>query len=238
VDLDARTADLTPVVDLIVARLPPARPAVVGLAGGVAVGKTTAAEALRAGLAPMEVAIVATDGFLLPNAELERRDLVARKGFPESYDQPAIREFLAAVRRGDAGVGAPLYSHETYDVVPDRRQSVDGSAVVVFEGVNALRYADLLDLAVYLDAAEADMEDWYARRFRDLCRDPPTGTFYAGFAGLGPDEVDVVARQVWRAVNLPNLREHIAPARAVADVVVEKRADHSVASIRLADVAA
>jgi type I pantothenate kinase len=220
-----------PVVELIAARLPAPRPVVVGIAGGVAVGKSTMAAAVADGLAGRSTVVVATDGFLLPNAELERRGLGARKGFPESYDDEGIRSFLRGVRDGHPDVTAPIYSHERYEVVADRRQPVAGTDVVVLEGVNALRFAGLLDVRVYLDAAEAAMEEWYVARFRRWCVDPPPGTFYAGFAGLEPETVGSIAREVWRAVNLVNLRTHIAPTRAAADVVVEKAADHRVARV-------
>lgn len=205
--------------------------AVIGVGGGVAVGKSRIASDLAAAL-PGPAIVVSTDGFLLPNEELARRDLTTRKGFPETYDDEAIRAFLTAVRGPGEPPTAPIYSHEAYDVVPDRRQSLAGAQVVVFEGVHALRHADLLDLGVYVDAPEQAMEDWYAERFLALTRDPPPGTFYAGFVGLAPEEIDALARDVWRAVNLPNLREHILPTRERADVVLAKRADHSIAAVR------
>jgi type I pantothenate kinase len=204
--------------------------AVIGLGGGVAVGKSRIASDLAA--ARRGTSVVSTDGFLLPNAELARLGLGARKGFPETYDDGAIRAFLAAVRGPGEPPTAPIYSHEAYDVVPDRRESLAGTEVVIFEGVHALRHGDLLDLAVYVDASEQDMEDWYAERLLVLTREPPPGTFYAGFVGLTPEEIDALARDVWRAVNLPNLREHILPTRERADVVVEKRADHSIVAVR------
>lgn len=236
-DPDVDHEALAPVVDAVREMLPAPRPVVVGVGGGVAVGKTTAAVAIAECLVGTPVDIVATDGFLLPNAELARRGLVSRKGFPESYDEHALLAFLDAVRCGEAA-RAPIYSHETYDVVPDQYLPVAGAAVVVLEGLNALRAPDRLDLAVYLDASEAAMEDWYARRFVELCADPPSGSFYAGFAGLDAAAVDAIARDVWRAVNLPNLREHIAPTRARADLVVEKRPDHSIAEVRTTGVRA
>jgi type I pantothenate kinase len=227
------------VAERVLRCLPSARPVVVGLGGGVAVGKSAAARAIAAaldaalGTAPGAAAVVVSaDGFLLPNAELERRGLDARKGFPESFDDPAIRAFLGGLRAGGPAPSAPLYSHTIYDVDPDRRQPTAGYPVVVFEGVNALRYTDLLDLAVFLDADERVMEQWYVTRFVALCTDAPPGTFYAGFAGFDADAREQIARDIWRAVNLPNLRECIVPTRDRADVVIEKRADHSIAAVR------
>jgi len=236
-DPDVDHGALAPVVDAVRALLPAPRSMVVGVAGGVAVGKTTVAATIAECLVGTPVQIVATDGFLLPNAEIARRGLAARKGFPESYDEPALLAFLDAVRNGEVA-WAPVYSHETYDVVPGASQRVAGAAVVVLEGLNALRAPERLDLAVYLDASEGAMEDWYARRFVELCADPPPGSFYSGFSGLDLVAIDAIARDVWRAVNLPNLRDHIEPTRAMADLVVEKRPDHSVAAVRVTRVRA
>lgn len=232
-DAPEATPGLAPLVELA-ARAAAGAPgrAVIGVGGGVAVGKSRIASELAASLPGIPATVVSTDGFLLPNAELARRGLTTRKGFPETYDDEAIRAFLAAVRGPGDAPTAPIYSHEAYDVVPDRRQSLGGARVVIFEGVHALRHAHLLDLAVYVDASEQAMEDWYAERFLALTRDPPPGTFYAGFVGLPPAEIDSMARDVWRAVNLPNLREHILPTRNQADVVLDKRADHSIAAVR------
>jgi type I pantothenate kinase len=202
----------------------------VGIAGGVAVGKSVTAASLAAALGGT-VEIVSSDGFLLPNAELERRGMLARKGFPESYDGEAIRHFLDQVRSGPYPISIPEYSHEAYDVVADARTILHRPDVLFFEGVNVLRFAGSLDVRIYLDADLQDMERWYVERFRALSAEPEPGTFYALFGGLREDELDEVARAVWREVNLPNLNEAIAPTREYADLVLEKAGDHSIARL-------
>jgi type I pantothenate kinase len=201
---------------------------ILGIAGGVAVGKSTTAAAVRELLAPGTVEVVATDGFLLPNAVLESAGILHRKGFPESYDAPAVEQFLDSMRRGSADVTVPVYSHVTYDVVAEERHPVGQPDVLVLEGVNALQFADHLDIAVYLQAPEDAMEAWYVARFLELCDNPPPDSFYAGFADFDIDARRALARDVWRSVNLVNLRECIAPTRRRAQIIIEKRADHSV----------
>ncbi len=218
-----------PLARLVAARLDARRPLIVGIAGGVAVGKSTAAAAVRELLAPREVGVVATDGFLLPNAELESRGIMHRKGFPESYDAPAVEQFLDALREGGCEVTVPVYSHVTYDVVAGERLPVGNPHVVVLEGVNVLQFADRLDVGVYLQAPEDAMEAWYVVRFLELCEHPPPGSFYESFTGFEVDARRALARDVWRGVNLVNLRECIQPTRRRAHIVVEKRADHAVA---------
>ena len=219
------------------ARLRPASTAVVAVAGPVAVGKSTlaadVAEALRSAGTSAEV--VSTDGFLYSSAELSARGLVARKGFPESYDVDALRRFLAAIR--DAvdrahEVAVPVYSHETYDIVPGEQHPVPPSDVLVLEGLNAL-YATtgLVDLGVYVDAPLEVIETWYVERFLRLCAAAGPGSFYSHFHGLDPVALTSSAREVYRAINLPNLLDHIAPSRDLADVVVEKRPDHAVGDV-------
>ncbi|HEY7437909.1 MAG TPA: type I pantothenate kinase [Acidimicrobiia bacterium] len=200
----------------------------VGIAGGVAVGKSATAAAL-AGALGGTVEIVSSDGFLLPNAELERRGMFARKGFPESYDCEAIERFLDQARSGPYPIRLPEYSHQAYDVVPDARTIQRRPDVLLFEGVNVLRFASSLDVRIYVDADLEDMERWYVERFRALSAEPEPGTFYALFRGLPADELDEVARAVWREVNLLNLTEAIGPTRAYADIVLEKAGDHSIA---------
>ena len=211
-------------------------PVVVGVAGGVAAGKTTLAGALRDAYPDRTVDVVATDGFLLPNAELGPRGLLARKGFPESYDVAALRAFLTAARAGGLPQRIPCYSHVVYDIDGDR--VVPAVEVLVVEGVNVLSAAaDLLDLGVYLDAAEADLQTWFRDRFLELtaaAADDPH-SFYRMFAGLDDAAVAGVADDVWRTVNLPNLRDHIAPSAARAGVVVHKGPDHAVRAVEVRD---
>jgi type I pantothenate kinase len=147
-----------------------------------------------------------------------------------------VLRFLDGVRRRDPEVSAPVYSHVTYDVMPGERLPAGRPEVLVLEGVNALQFADRLDVAVYLHAAEDHMESWYVDRFVELCASPPAGSFYVQFAEMTVDEQRSVAGDVWRGVNLVNLRECIKPTRISAHVVVEKRADHSVARIDVVNV--
>lgn len=223
-----------PVVDAIreLLRSAPGRVVVVGVAGAVCVGKTTTSDRLCRLLEPVATEVVTTDGFLFPAAELDRRNLSMRKGFPESYDEPAIRAFLTGVRGGTEGIVVPQYSHEIYDIVPGAAHGLADAAVVIVEGVNTLRFADQLDLGVYIDAPEPVIEAWYVDRFLQLCATAPVGTFYANFADLDDEGRSVMAHYVWGAVNRQNLEECIAPTRARADVVVEKGVDHSVARVR------
>ncbi len=206
------------------------RPLVVGIAGGVAVGKSTAAAAVSELFAPGRVQVVATDGFLLPNTVLVERGILHRKGFPESYDVRAVEAFLDAVHDEAPGITFPVYSHVTYDVT-EERLPIDPPDVLILEGVNALRFAGRLDVGVYLDAPEAAMQAWYVARFVELCADPPSGSFYAQFADIDLDARLRLAADVWRSVNLPNLREHIRPTSSRADIVVVKRADHTVGRV-------
>jgi len=213
------------------------RPAIVGIAGAVAAGKTTLASAIGATLTAdgVTVEVVSTDGFLFPNDVLAARGLLARKGFPESYDVTALRAALDALRADAPEVRVPVYSHETYDVAAGAGRLLAPSDVVLLEGVNAIGAArELLDLAVYVDAEEHDLETWYVRRFFDLvaeARDDPA-SFYGSMVGMAPSDLEALARSTWRSVNLPNLREHIAPTKAQADVVVVKGPDHRIRAVR------
>jgi type I pantothenate kinase len=212
------------------------RPFLVGIAGPVAVGKSVLAEAVHAVLVASGhgVDIVSTDGFLLPNAVLAARGLEARKGFPESYDTARLITFLDALRVGAGEIEVPLYSHEHYDVLPNEHRVLTDPEVVVIEGVNALQppIGERLDVAVYVDAEEADVLGWYTDRFQALrAGDLATHPFYASFAALTDADLVSVAELVWHEVNGRNLRDHILPSRERADVVVTKATDHSVASV-------
>lgn len=214
--------------------VPPGGTAVVTVAGGVAVGKSTIAlgiaEHLRA--AGNRVAVVPTDGFLHPNAVLEQRGLVARKGFPETYDLDGLAALLAAARAGRSPLAVPVYSHERYDVV-DQPVPMDRPDVLVVEGVVALQRR-FGDLGVYIDAPVAAVERWYVERFQGLvaaAEDDPA-SFYRAWVGLSAEAVAEVARSVWSAVNVPNLVEHIEPTRARADVIVVKGPDHEIRELR------
>jgi type I pantothenate kinase len=218
--------------------VPPGGPPVlVGVAGGVAAGKSTTADALRHHLeaAGRTVGLLATDAFLWPNAELERRSLTMRKGFPQSYDVEALVAALRQLRAGRT-VELPVYSHRTYDRVAGETSVIDGTTdVVVVEGVNALQpeVAAELDASIYVDAQEADARTWFLRRFGELCdgaRDDP-GSFYAPLASVDDDVRHRVADAAWEGINLVNLREHIGPTRSRATWVLRKGPDHAVRSI-------
>ena len=238
---------LAAATDLFLGR-PAARPPfVIGVAGSVAVGKSTTARLLQALLSRWPttptVDLVTTDGFLHPNAELERRGLLARKGFPESYDVRRLLRFLADVKAGADVVDAPVYSHVHYDIVPGQAQSVRRPDIVVVEGLNVLStsvaaevvVSDFFDFTVYVDADESDIEAWYVERFLGLCatvfREP--SSYFHRFAELGPDEAVATARGLWSTINAVNLRENILPTRERAHLILEKGADHRVRRVRL-----
>ena len=208
--------------------------AVVVLAGPVSVGKSRLAADLAGALAAggTRVEVVSTDGFLHPNAWLVAHDLMARKGFPESYDVAALRSFVATVGVAPAGLAVPGYSHDTYDVLPEPERSLGDCDVVVLEGVNALSATEgAVDLAVYVDAAPDLLEAWYVERFLRLCTDPGPESFFARFADLDDDARIELARWTWRSVNVPNLVEHIGPSRRHAHLLVEKGPGHVIARI-------
>ncbi|MDT3397524.1 type I pantothenate kinase [Streptomyces sp. B1866] len=227
-------------------------PFVIGVAGSVAVGKSTTARLLQALLARWpehpRVELVTTDGFLYPNAELERRDLMARKGFPESYDRRALTRFVADVKAGKEEVTAPVYSHLVYDIVPGERLVVRRPDILIVEGLNVLQpalpgkdgltrvsVADYFDFSVYVDARSRDIEDWYLARFRKLretaFQDP--ASFFRRFTQISEEEAVDYARMVWRTVNEPNLRQNVAPTRGRATLVLRKGPDHKVQRLSL-----
>jgi type I pantothenate kinase len=184
------------------------------------------------------VELVTTDGFLEPNAVLEEQGTLLRKGWPESYRPGALRRFAAALRSGGAGV-APRSSHVLYDIVPGADRVVEPPDVLLLEGLNVLQpdVAPLLDLRLYLEADPADVEAWYVARFHALRRTVfrDAASYFHRYAALTPDEADETARRIWRAVNLPNLEQHVGPTKAAADVVLYKGPDHSVVAVELRD---
>jgi type I pantothenate kinase len=225
-----------------------ATPFVIGVAGSVAVGKSTIARLLQALLARWEdtprVELVTTDGFLLPNAELEKRGLLQRKGFPESYDRRGLLRFVSRVKSGAAEVTAPVYSHLSYDIVADEQIVVRRPDILIVEGLNVLQppgpgsrlaVSDLFDFTVYVDARSSDIERWYVDRFLRLQRgafvDPQS--YFHRFAELSEADAVARARQIWRDINGPNLEQNILPTRARASLVLRKDADHSVSSVLL-----
>lgn len=208
-----------------------ARPALLGISGGVSVGKTTTAELVQRHIRDQgaEADILCTDAFLLDNDELARRGLLLRKGFPESYDVGLLVSVLARLRRGDVPVRVPVYSHETYDRLPGVEQEVGAADVVIIEGVNVLQpeVVEQLDVSVYVDAEEEHMAEWFRDRFLTLCESAGEGTFYSGFAAMSAEERAAMAITAWDAINAVNLREHILPSRERATFVLRKAADHS-----------
>jgi type I pantothenate kinase len=220
-------------------------PFVVGLAGSVAVGKSTFAASLAEVLreappdgVPRQVEVVATDAFLLPNSVLEPMGGAKVKGTPVSYDWAALEGFLRDARDGAATLSVPVYSHRTFDVVAGERHEFPTPDVVLVEGLNLLQappaapvdLAELFDLTVYLHAPTEVIEQWFVDRFVELVaaaeHDPES--FYAMFAAMDPAEVDTVARWTWHEINRPNLEAHIAPTRDRAHVVAHLGADHAV----------
>ena len=257
-NLHVRSArGLSGVKDEFLGRLVGSRPYVIGIAGSVAVGKSTFARVLQALLARWpdhpKVELITTDGFLYPNRVLEERGLMRRKGFPESYDRRRMVQFLADIKAGKPDVSAPIYRHQIYDIVPGELQTVRQPDILIFEGLNVLQTAqvesgrsqppsvivsDFFDFSMYIDAEIRDIERWYVNRFlflqRTVFQDP--ASYFHHYRDLSGAEAREAARQIWRDVNLVNLNENILPTRERANVVLRKRADHMVGEIWLRQI--
>jgi type I pantothenate kinase len=227
-------------------------PYIIGVAGSVAVGKSTTARVLKALLARWpntpKVDLVTTDGFLLPNAELERLGFMERKGFPESYDTGALLRFLADIKAGRGNVKAPVYSHLVYDVVPGEFTTIDRPDILIVEGLNVLQPArlprdgtaipfvsDFFDFSVYLDAEEERLHEWYVTRFMRLretsFRDPQS--YFRKYADVPEAEALATAERLWERINLRNLRDNILPTRRRASLILRKGASHRIEEVAL-----
>ena len=229
--------DLAEISELLRVRRGERTPFIVGVTGAVAVGKSTFAGELASTIAAWPgsplAEVVSTDGFLFPNAVLDGRGLLNRKGFPETYDADNLRAVLAAIRQGAAEI--PVYSHTLYDIDPGLARRIESPDVLIVEGLGLHEGAASLglDVLIYLDANEADLAAWFAERFVGLWRAAETDptSFYARFRSMDEAETRAFAGQVWREINLPNLREHIVLGRGVADLVVRKGDDHAIAEV-------
>ncbi|MFZ4984619.1 MAG: type I pantothenate kinase [Blastocatellia bacterium] len=233
-------------------------PFIIGIAGSVAVGKSTTARILQALLARWpnhpKVDLVTTDGFLLPNSILEARQLMKRKGFPESYDRRRLVNFISAVKSGEPEAAIPLYSHLTYDILPDQLQLVEQPDIMIVEGLNVLQVrdftaetppspdfsyspfvSDFFDFSIYVDAEEGLIREWYVERFltlrRTAFRDPLS--YFNRYANLPDEEARSTALAIWDEINGVNLRENILPTRSRARLILEKGPNHSVRHVYL-----
>lgn len=227
-------------------------PFIIGVAGSVAVGKSTTSRILQALLqrwpASPKVDLVTTDGFLHPNAVLTERGIMTRKGFPESYDRPRFVQFLSDIKSGKGNVTAPVYSHLVYDIVPGGDVTIDRPDILIVEGLNILQPGDLprdgrpilfasdfIDFSIYIDAETSELEGWYMERFFRLretaFRDPTS--FFRRLAEMSETEAGDFGRNAWRTINLPNLLENVLPTRSRADLILKKGKNHMIEDVQL-----
>ena len=238
--------------DTFVGNLPAKVPYVIGIAGSVAVGKSTIARILQALLSRWpdhpKVDLVTTDGFLLPTRVLEERGLMKRKGFPESYDQRRLMRFLTDIKSGQKEVFAPVYSHLVYDIVEGQVHPVCRPDIVILEGLNVLQtrdtrpgrhsrlfVSDLFDFSIYIDAEEPIIESWYVSRFLKLSETVFTNpdSYFHRYAKLSKKEAEETAHSIWAEINGPNLHQNIRPTRERAQLIIRKGEEHRVEEVRL-----
>ncbi len=243
----AATQKLHRVSATFLGTMAPKMPYVIGIAGSVAVGKSTSARILQSLLMRWpehpRVELITTDGFLYPNSVLEERGLMNRKGFPESYDTKRLLQFVRDVKAGTAEVSAPVYNHVVYDVMPSHEEVVHQPDILIIEGLNVLQVgsgntefvSDYFDFSIYIDALEKDIESWFIERFQTLRKtvfqDP--NSFFKHFADLTQDQAVELAHEIWAGINGKNLKENIQPTRARASLVIQKGADHKVNAVHL-----
>ncbi len=243
----AAVQELHRVTSRFLGTLAPRVPYVIAIAGSVSAGKSTTARVLRRLLSRWpnhpRVDLVTTDGFLYPNATLEARGIMHRKGFPESYDRARLLRFVADVKSGLSPLHVPIYSHLQYDIVPDEEQSIERPDIVIIEGLNVLQsgsehtlfVSDYVDFSIYVDAPERELGTWFLDRFRTLrgtaFRDPCS--FFHRYAEMPEEEAMAMAREVWSRINLANLQENIAPTRERARLILVKERDHVVEQVLL-----
>jgi type I pantothenate kinase len=247
----AATQRLRQTTDTFLGTLPAPVSYVIAIAGSVAVGKSTAARVIQALLSRWpnhpKVDLVTTDGFLYPNSVLESRGLMNRKGFPESYDLRALLQFMQDLKSGQPALEVPVYSHEAYDIVPDRKKVIRQPDIVIVEGLNVLQttdgrgpvprtfVSDFFDFSIFIDAKEEHIRQWYVDRFltfhKTVFQSPKS--YFHRYANLSSAEATQTARQIWESINAVNLRQNILPTRERAHLIIEKVEDHSVSTLQL-----
>lgn len=237
---------LSSVTDTFLGTQPVPRPFVIGVAGSVAVGKSTIARVLEALLERWphhpKVDLVSTDGFLHPNAVLERRGMMELKGFPESYDRPALLDFVSRVKAGEPHLEIPVYSHVRYDIVPEETRVISQPDILIVEGLNVLQagergafVSDYFDFSIFVDADLSDIRRWYIDRFLALKETAFTqpDAYFSRYASLSDEDAMAIAEDIWTRINEVNLTRNILPTRDRASLILEKASDHSVRRVRL-----